>query len=174
LLVLVEGRSDLSAVVAAAERCGFDLVGAGVDVVAMGGVTNLPRFLRSSGPEARRLGGLYDAGEAALVARSLERAGVSADGFFRCDRDLEDELIRAVGPAGVVDLIEAEGELSSLRTLQQMPYHRDRPLADQLHRFIGTRSGRKDRYASVLVGALAPDRLPPPLTGLLSWASAPA
>jgi hypothetical protein len=172
LLVLVEGRSDRSAVRVAAERCGVDLERAGVEVLAMGGVTNLPRFLREHGRPGVALAGLYDAGEAGLVARSLERAGVAARGFFACDRDLEDELIRAVGPARVVELIEREGELGSLRTLQQMPFHRSRSLVEQLHRFIGCRSGRKDRYASLLVGDLAPDALPRPLTDLLTHASA--
>ncbi|WP_242624151.1 TOPRIM nucleotidyl transferase/hydrolase domain-containing protein [Micromonospora kangleipakensis] len=43
-----------------------------------------------------------------------------------------------------------------------------RPLAAQLHRFIGTRSGRKARYADLLAGALPPARVPPALDRLLA------
>jgi hypothetical protein len=37
-----------------------------------------------------------------------------------------------------------------------------------LRRFIGVRSGRKARYAALLVDALDPGRVPEPLAGLLA------
>ena len=90
-------------------------------------------------------------------ARS-ERTDLEARGFFVCDADLEDELIRALGTARVEQIIAAEGELASLRTLQKQPAQRDRTLEQHLHRFMGVRSTRKYRYARLLVEALNPTR----------------
>jgi hypothetical protein len=84
--------------------------------------------------------------------------------------DLEDELIRALGPPLVERVIEAEGELGSFRSLQQMPAHRGRTSEQQLRRFIGTKSGRKAKYARILVDALDLARTPQPLIGVLAFA----
>jgi hypothetical protein len=84
-----------------------------------------------------------------------------------CDRDLEDELIRALGGAAVEAIIDQAGDLASLRRLQQMPAHRDRPHDHQLHRFMGVRSARKYRYARPLAEALPTDDIPRPLRDLL-------
>ena len=176
VVVLVEGLSDCFAVEAAAAVEGRDLEDEGVAVVPMGGATNLGRFVAEFGTDAH-LAGLCDRGEVGFMSRTLERAGViehadrasmEATGFFVCERDLEDELIRAVGVRGVEEIIEREGELESLRRLQQMPFHRGRAAEAQLHRFMGARSGRKYRYAPLLVAALEPGRLPKPLRDLLS------
>ena len=177
-VVLVEGISDWFAVDAAAALGGRDLGNEGVVVVPMGGATNLGHFVAHFGPAGAdaRLAGLCDLGEEELFGRTLERAGVAegADraamavaGFFVCERDLEDELIRGLGAAGVEEVIEREGELESLRRLQQMPFHRGRNVEDQLHRFMGARSGRKYRYAPLLVRALGAD-MPAPLRDVLA------
>jgi hypothetical protein len=89
-------------------------------------------------------------------------------GFFVCHRDLEDELIRAAGADAVIAIAESEGELRSLRTMQKQAEHRDRPVDAQLRRFIGTKGGRKTRYARLLVEALDLTRVPPPLDALLT------
>ena len=68
--------------------------------------------------------------------------------------DLEDELIRSLGVASVEQVIEGQGELGSLRTLQKQPAHRGEPATEQLRRFMGTRSGRKSLYARLLTEAL--------------------
>jgi hypothetical protein len=47
---------------------------------------------------------------------------------------------------------------------------RGRALHDQLHRFLGTRSGRKVRYGTLLVDALELDRVPPVLDRALAHA----
>ena len=94
---------------------------------------------------------------------------MEALGFFVCERDLEDELIRALGVDAVERAIEGEGELASLRIMQRQPAQRDRPAAEQLRRFIGTRSGRKIRYGHVLAAALEPDQVPHALAGMLDW-----
>jgi hypothetical protein len=171
-VILVEGESDRCALETLAARTGRDLAADDVAVLAMGGATNLARHLSAYGPDGRdvRLGGLCDAGESALFARVLARAGVGVAGFFVCHDDLEDELVRAVGPPRVEAVVERAGELAALRRLQQQPAHRDRPVERQLRRFIGSHSGRKLRYAGLLVQELDLDRVPAPLAGALDFA----
>ncbi len=167
--VLVEGASDEAALRAVAERRGLDLDALGVAIVPMGGATNVRRNVERFGPGglAVPLAGLYDAAEGPFFRRALGTDDLEGAGFFECVPDLEHELIRALGVAGVVRVIEAEGELASLRRLRRQPAQRDRAAADQLHRFIGTRSGRKARYASSLARALAPEQVPRPLRRLV-------
>jgi hypothetical protein len=169
-VVLVEGRSDRCALEAAAGRRGQDL--AGVEIVAMGGASNAARYASAAGADVR-LVGLCDVGERRLFATAFARAGRGDGDLFVCDRDLEDELLRALGADRVEAVIERAGELDSLRTLQQMPFHRGRTVGEHLHRFIGTRSGRKERYASLLTSALAADELPAPLRELLDAVTQP-
>jgi hypothetical protein len=177
-VVLVEGLSDQIVLEILATRRGRNLRDEGVSVVAMGGATNIRRFLGLFGPHGRdlRLAGLYDAAEENHFRRSLEHAAVGSEqerarldslGFYVCVTDLEDELIRCLGSARVEQVIEAEGELRSLRTMQREPFHRARTHDQQLHRFIGTHSGRKYRYARLLTEALDPANVPLPLDGLL-------
>jgi len=174
-VVLVEGESDRAALLALAARRGHDLGADGVAVLAMGGITNVGHFLDRFGPPGRGLplAGLYDAGEERFVRRHLARTGPGAPadlaelGFFVCTADLEDELIRALGVAAVERVVAAEGELGALRTLRHQPAQRDRPAAAQLHRFLGSRGGRKIQYARLLVEALDPDRVPRPLDAVL-------
>ena len=89
-------------------------------------------------------------------------------GFYVCVADLEDELIRALGPAMVEEVIEAQGELGSFRIFQRQPAQRPRTIEEQLRRFMGTRSGRKAQYARGLVEALDLARVPRPLDGVLA------
>ncbi|MEN3359637.1 MAG: hypothetical protein V7637_3619 [Mycobacteriales bacterium] len=178
-VVLVEGHSDMSALAALARRRGRALADEGVAIVPMGGATNIGHFLARFGPAGLglRLAGLCDAGEEGFFRRALERAGVGtglsragmeALGFYVCDADLEDELIRAHGVAAVERIVEAEGDLGSFRTLQKQPAHQGRSTVGQLRRFIGTRSGRKHHYARVLVDALDLDQVPRPLDAVLA------
>jgi hypothetical protein len=177
-IVLVEGLSDQIALEVLAKRLGRTLRTDGTFVVPTGGATNFARLLAIFGPGGRdvRLAGLYDSPVEARIRRSLESAGVGhGDGqaglesyrFYRCVTDLEEEMIRALGPGKVEEVVAAEGELGSLRKLQRMPFHRHRSLDDQLHRFIGTHSGRKYRYARSLAQSLDLTSLPTPLAGLL-------
>jgi hypothetical protein len=177
-VVLVEGESDREAVLAVAARRGRDLAAEGVEVLAMGGITNVGHFLDRLGVPGSGLtvAGLYDAGEESHVRRHLARTGLGAPstreeiealGFFVCDTDLEDELIRALGVAAVEQVVAAQGEFGTLRTMRRQPAQRDRPAAAQLHRFLGTRGGRKISYAGRLVAALEADRVPRPLDAVL-------
>ena len=176
-VVLVEGISDQVAVEALAGRRGRDLRAEGVSLTPIGGAQAIGGFLETVDADVR-LAGLCDAGEERDFRRALERAGFGTDltrgemerlGFFVCEADLEDELIRALGTSAVEDLVAAEGELTSFRTFQKQPAQRERAIEAQLRRFIGTRSGRKIRYARVLVEALDPGSVPRPLEGLLSY-----
>jgi hypothetical protein len=78
-------------------------------------------------------------------------------------------LIRALGPQAVEQVIEAQGELASLRIMQKQPAQHGRTVQQQLRRFMGTRSGRKISYARLLVEALDLSEVPAPLDGLLSF-----
>jgi len=179
-VVLVEGTSDKTALETLAARRRQDLQLEGVSIIPMGGATTIGHFLDLLGPFGHdfRLAGLCDAGEEGDFRRELERAGMGIDldrasmetlGFFVCVTDLEDELIRALGTDAVIAIIEAQGELGSLRILQRQPFHRDRTIEQVLWRFMGTRSGRKTAYARLLVEALDLDRVPPPLDGVLEY-----
>jgi len=137
------------------------------------------RFVEALGPRGSgvRLAGLCDAAEVGYVRRGLERAGLGASltpadtealGFFVCDADLEDELIRAAGTAAVVRLLDAQAELASFRSFQKQPAQQGRDDHAQLRRFMGTRSGRKIRYGALLIDALDLDRVPRPLDKVLA------
>lgn len=171
-VVVVEGLSDQIALEVVAGRCGRVLADEGIAVVPMGGATNIGRVLTLVGEV--RLAGLYDVAQERLVARSLGRAGfdlaagLEALGFFACDADLEDELIRALGMARVEQVLEAEGELASFRRMTQQPSHRGGVPEQQVRRFVSARSGHKYRYARVFAEGLDLDRLPPPLADLLA------
>lgn len=178
-VVLVEGGSDRFALEALARRRDRDLAAEGVEVVAMGGATNIGRFLAEYGPTGRnlRVTGLCDSGEVGAYRSALTRAGFGRDldrddmealGFFVCVADLEDELIRAIGVPAIEVVLETEGELTAFRTLQQQPAQRDRTAEQQLRRFIGTKSGRKLRYGRLLVDALDLANVPRPLDQLLA------
>ena len=57
---------------------------------------------------------------------------------------------------------------ASFATFTRQPAWADRPFADQLRRFAGAGSGRKELLAGALTAALTYDELPPPLAGLVS------
>ncbi|MEU3659768.1 TOPRIM nucleotidyl transferase/hydrolase domain-containing protein [Streptomyces sp. NPDC032940] len=168
--VLLEGLSDAAAVEALAERAGRDLAAEGICVLPMGGAMNVGRFARVLGPAGLdlRITGLCDEREQGYYVRALDRADAAPQGLFVCAADLEDELIRALGETRVTELVEAEGDLRPLRTFLRQPAQRDRTAEQRLRRFLGTKKGRKIHYGRVLVEALAPDRTPAPLAGLLA------
>ena len=177
-VVLVEGPSDAGAVLALARRQRHDLDAEGVSIVAMGGYGNLPRFLARYGPSGLGvpLAGLYDAPEEHHFTRGLARAGFGTDltrsdlealGFYACEANLEDELSRALAPAGMEDLFEAQGELNAFRTYQKQPAHRDEPIEAQVRGFLWN---RKHEYAVLIVNELDLDRIPRPLDRVLAHA----
>lgn len=178
-VVLVEGRSDQNAVEALAERRNRDLAADGVCVLPIGGAMGVGRYLRLFGDQGLDVSvrGLCDEAEEGFFRRGLEQAGrgvgltrpaLESLGFYVCVADLEDELIRALGVAGVEAVLAAEQDLARFRVFQNQPAQRERPVERQLRRFMGTIRGRKIRYARALVEALDADRVPRPLDRLLA------
>jgi hypothetical protein len=174
-VVLVEGVSDKVALETLALRKGRDLSDEGVSVVPIGGAHAVGRFLNLYGPRGAdvRLAGLCDAGEERELRRALERAGFGLDvgradlerlGFYVCDLDLEDELVRCLGAAAVEEVLAAHRKLGSFRTYQKQPAHRARPTEEQLRGFL---TNWKIRLAAPLVEALDLGRVPRPLEGVL-------
>ena len=178
-VIIVEGQSDKVALETLAVRRGLDLAELGVEVTAIGGAHAIGRFVtgvRREHPEVV-LRGLCDEREESNFRRALERAGLGSDldraglerlSFHVCVSDLEDELIRALGVERVLEVIESQGELPSLRRLQAQPAHRGRTALQHLRRFISTRSGRKAQYARALVLALDLEHVPRPLDAVLA------
>lgn len=178
-VVLVEGESDRFAVEALAGRLAVDLESAGAAIVSMNGVTNLHHHLAALArePRPRRVVGLFDLGEIAYVRYTLLEAGLGHEGadpasvgFFACDPDLEGELIRALGSERVEELLAEHGELARFRVFQHQPAQRAKAVDAQLRRFMGTHSGRKARFAPILVGALEDSRIPAALSSLIAAA----
>jgi hypothetical protein len=178
-VVLVEGTSDQVALETLAERRGRDLGAEQVAIVPIGGAQAIGGFLERLGPQGLdvRLAGLCDAGEERDFRRGLERAGLGSDltraemealGFYVCDADLEDELIRALGAESVEQIADAQGDLGAFRTLQKQPAWRGRPREEQLRRWMGSGGRRKIRYARLLVEALDLTEVPRPLNLLLA------
>lgn len=182
LFVLLEGPSDVAAVRALMGAQGIDP--GPVELVSLEGVTNVGRVLAEvrllRGADADVVG-LCDAADTRFVEKALADDGLPvadatdlpAYGFFVCERDLEDELIRALGPERALAALQGAGLGSKLEALRTQQPWADRPLAEQLHRFCGAASGRKELAAGILARALADDEVPEPLAMLLDrirWA----
>src|SRR5262249_12455567 len=153
-------------------ECGRALGWAGVRLVPIRGAQQVGR--RLAGASAAQVARLRDAGEERSYGRALERAGFGpgltrADmerlGFYVCEIDLEDELIRANGAVVVLQIAEEQGDLPRFETFQKQIEHRDKTIEAQLHRWLGN---RKIRYARLLVEALDLSRVPRPLAGVLA------
>jgi hypothetical protein len=178
-VVLVEGISDQVAIETLAGRRGRNLDAEGISIVPIGGAQAIGNFLDRFGPHGDdvKLAGLCDAGEEGDFRRGLERAGLGSNltrtemeqlGFYVCDADLEDELIRSLGAAAVERVVAAQGELRSFRTLQKQAAWHGRSTEEQLRRFMGSGGRRKIRYARLLVDALDLAQVPRPLDRVLA------
>lgn len=177
LVILVEGPSDVASLRALTSARGLDEERYAFELVSMGGVTNarshLARLAREA-PDAR-VAGLYDAPEERYVVSALRAQGVEIQsrddlerqGFFVCDRDLEEEIIRALGPESVEEVLAELRLIDRFRTFQRQPEWRGRPVGEQLRRFAGVASGRKSLLAEELTGRLTPATTPRPLAGLV-------
>lgn len=179
-VVLVEGVSDQIAVETLAGRRGRDLEAECVVILPIGGAHAITRYLTRFGPlgAGARLAGLCDLREEEIFRRGLAAAQVGSPRsraemehlrFYVCVNDLEDELIHAVGAAGVEALFDSQGDLGSFRTLQSQPAWRGQRPAVQMRRFLGSGARRKQRYARLLVeAAVGLGRVPRPLGALLT------
>ena len=154
-VVLVEGVSDAAAIEAIAAQREQSL--GHVAVIPIGGATNVRAA--ADGLDDVAVAGLCDRGEERFFARVL-------DTYFVCDKDLEDEFIRALGTGRIERVMDELGDLAAFRTFQNQPFQRSRSLEQQQHRFMGTMSGRKEQYGRALGATGA---VPPPLAALLEW-----
>jgi hypothetical protein len=159
-VVLVEGVTDRIALEAVALRLGLDL--GGTEIVAIGGAQAIRRAAAQH--EGERLVGLCDAGEERWFRRVLGEA------TYVCDKDLEDELIRALGADRVQDVVAAQNELETFRSFQNQVYWRGRPVERQLRRWLQN-GGRYLRYPPLLIEAMEPDEVPRPLADVLAAAA---
>ena len=177
-VVLLEGPSDVAAVRAVAAAYGVTDSVHRYRLIDMGGVTNIRRHLvalRAASVPVRVIG-MCDAGEAQFFVRALRLTGggprheadLAEHGFYVCDADLEDELIRALGPEQVLGVLSRLGLRGRLTTFQRQPAWRGRPLHEQLHRFAGVASGRKTLLAGALAEGLARHEVPAPLRRLVA------
>lgn len=156
--VLVEGITDRLALEAVAGRLGLDL--RGIEIVPIGGAQAIRRAAAEYAGE--HVVGLCDAGEERWFRRVL------GDATFVCVKDLEDELIRALGAARVEEVVAAEGELETFRSFQNQPAWRGRPVEAQLRRWFHASDRRSHRYPPLLLAALEPSEIPAPLAGVLA------
>ena len=163
-----EGRSDVAAVAVLCAARGLDPADGSFALVDMGGVTNVGHHLARlrTAPGRPQVLGLCDAPEERFVVRAPGSARASWStaattsprlGFVVCDRDLEDELIRALGPARV----ESRWSSGWVSSSSSVPSSASRSGAaarstDQLRRFAGTASGRKALFARGLAEELTP------------------
>jgi len=158
-VVLVEGVTDRIALEAVAAKLGRDLARDGVAVVPIGGAQAIRRAFAEH--EGERAAGLCDAGEERWFRRVL------GDATYVCVKDLEDELIRALGAGRVEEVVAAQGELETFRNFQNQVFWRGRPVDRQLRRWLQN-GGRQHRYPPLLVEAMEPDEIPRPLAGVLA------
>ena len=159
-VVLVEGITDRIALEAVAAKLGRDLAGEGVEIVPIGGAQAIRRAYSAYAQE--RVVGLCDAGEERWFRRIL------GDATHVCVRDLEDELVRALGPARVEEILAEQGDLETFRNFQNQPHWRNRAVDAQLRRWLQASDNRGKRYPPLFVDALEPDEIPPPLAGVLA------
>jgi hypothetical protein len=178
-IVLVEGLSDKAAIDALAKCRGRNLHDEGITIIAIGGATKIWGFLDLLGPLGLDVkpSGLCDIGEERHFRRSLQRAGFGLNltksdmemlGFYICDADLEDELIRSLGVNTMLEVIAAQGDLGRFHLFRRQPEWQEQSSHAQLRRWLGTTAHRKISYATLLVDALDLDRVPVPLERLLA------
>jgi Overcoming lysogenization defect protein-like, TOPRIM domain len=156
--VLVEGVTDRVALEAIAAKLGRDLAAEGIEVVPIGGAQAIRRAAAQY--DGARVVGLCDLNEERWFRRVLD------DATHVCVRDLEDELIRALGADRVQEVVVTQGELETFRSFQNQLFWRGRPVEEQLRRWLQN-GGRQHRYPPLLVEAMEPDEIPRPLTGVL-------
>lgn len=157
-VIIVEGESDRVVLEVLSRRMGIVLP----RIVPIGGASGVRRTVAEMADET--VLGLVDRNERAHFDRVMTHV-------FVCDPDLEGELIRALGVEAIEAIIAEQHELESFRRLQNQPAQRGRPVAAQLARFFGGRSGNKLRYARLLASAVPGDRIPQPLAELIRAAA---
>ena len=162
-VILVEGITDRIALEAVARRLRLDLAAESIEIVPIGGAQAIRRAFAEH--EGERVVGLCDAPEGRWFRQVL------GDATHVCVENLEDELVRALGAERVEAVLATEGDLETFRNFQNQPYWRGRPVQRQLRRWFHAADSRAKRYPPLLIAALEPEEIPPPLAGVLAAAS---
>ena len=177
-VILVEGVADRLALLTLARRQNRNLDSEQTSVVALHGAGTIGSFLRLLGPNGLKLklAGLCDEDKESDWIKKLEQNGFGSGltrstlaslGFFVSVRDLEDELVRALGSAEVEKVVDAQGETATLSTFAGQPDKKGKPLDEVLRLFLQSRD-RKVRYAPLLVEALDMAKVPQVLDEVLN------
>jgi putative ATP-dependent endonuclease of the OLD family len=178
-IMFVEGPSDRLAMLALAKKKNLALDSLGVSIVTLDGAGILTWFVKLFGPSGFQLPlcGLCDSDHLSEWSKVLETSGVGTNlsqakmetiGFFVCDRDLEDELIKTLGLAAVIQTIDQNGDTNAWKIFCQQPKNKNLTQADQLRAFL-RKTQRKVLYAPLLVSKLS-TTIPRPLEELLTFA----
>jgi len=180
--VLLEGASDVAAILALRAARGIRPDDEPCVLVDMGGATNIRRHLAAAAETEPRptVIGLCDEQEAPFFVRALAAhhralgfdaaptlATMSSHGFHVCRQDLEDELIRALGVDGTLAVLADLDLDTTFEAFTRQLAWQGKPVLHQLRRFCGTTSGRKELLAGAMAAALDVEATPPPLAALL-------
>jgi hypothetical protein len=175
-VLLVEGDSDRLAIEALAEKTGRNLDAEAVSVVPINGAANAATYIDLFGPRGfdLKIAGLCDEAEERYFAGGLDRAGIAQQpsrhqmeqlGFFVCVKDLEEEIVRALGVVATEQVINANGDQHEFDMFKQQPDKVGWTPEEHVLGFI--RRGRKVQYAPLLVDALDGALVPAVLEGVL-------
>lgn len=141
----LEGQSDKAALDALAKRRGRNLHDEGITTIAIGGATKIRGFLDFLGPLGLnvKLAGLCDIGEERHFRRALQRGRFGSNlsrsdmerlGFYICEADLEDELIRSLGVRAILEVMEAQSDLGRFRIFRRQPEWHEQSSEAQVRR----------------------------------------
>jgi ABC-type lipoprotein export system ATPase subunit len=166
-VIFVEGITDYQAVRVVATTLGYDLDAMGVAVVALDGAASLTTFLQIMGPQGLDLsiGGICDADYENEWCEYLTAAGLPAGtrqdlnrlGFFVSDRDLEDELVTALGTTAAQMVFANDDASARFQRYANQPAHRDKTLHEQIRGFAQTRKAYwTPRLAAAVTAANVP------------------
>lgn len=181
VFVLLESANDVAAVQVFARKLEIDTSAA--EFVNLQGTTNIGRIMkdiRQVRSDADVVG-LCDAADTRSAEKALNDDGLPVQdatdlpmyGFFVCERDLEDELIRALGADAARTALLNSGLASKFDALRTQPEWADKSIAEQVDKFCHSASGRKELAAAVLADAVPADAIPEPVSMLLDrirWA----
>jgi predicted ATP-dependent endonuclease of OLD family len=176
--MFVEGPSDRLAILSLAKKNNLSLDSLGVSVIALNGAGILTWFLKLFGPTGFQLPvcGICDLDHLSQWSKVLENLGLGKSlsrsemekiGFFVCDRDMEDELVKALGDAAVLQAIDENGDTQDWNVFCQQPNNKTLARAAQIRAFLAAK--RKVIYAPILVSKLSAT-VPRPLQQVLDFA----
>jgi len=177
-VILVEDLADRLALLTLARRRDRNLDSEQTSIVALHGAGTVGSFLTLLGSNGLniKLAGLCDEDQEKDWIKKLEqnsfgsgltRETLASIGFFVSVRDLEDELVRALGDVEVGKVIDAQGETAALKTFAGQPDKKGKSATEVLRLFLQSRD-RKVRYAPLLIEALDLSKVPQALDNVLN------